>query len=155
MPEDTVVPYSYEESAPDRPELSAEPIDKRPLIIGALVALGFFLLAIAIGVWLILNPQRAEVIRDIFIIYVGVGIFVLIPLLIVLIVIATYLILKVNDIANLLEREIKPMLSNMQTTINTIRGTSIFLSDEAVKPIINTSAYVAQVRAIVRALFRG
>jgi hypothetical protein len=154
MPEDNLAPYNYDEPANSRPELSAAPFDKRPIIIAAAVALGFFLLATLCGVWLYWNPAKAEIIRDIFIIYVGMGIFVLIPLLIVLSVVLTYLILKVNDLVNLLQREILPILLNTQESVNTIKGTTTFLSDQAVQPVIKTAGTVAAVRTITRSLFK-
>lgn len=155
MPEDTLSPYNYDEQpASPRPELSPEPIDKRPLIYGGAVALGFFALAILIGWWLFVNPTKAEVIRDIFIIYLGVGIFVLIPLMIILLVATTYLILKVNDLIQLLQREILPILLKTQQSVSTIKGTTTFLSDQAVRPVIKTAGTVAAVQTIARSLFK-
>ena len=154
MPEDNLAPYNYDEPANPRPELSPAPFDKRPLIIAGLVALGFFLLAILIGVWLFNNPVKAEILRDIFIIYVGLGIFVLIPLLIILSVVVIYLVLKVNDLVQLLQREIIPILLSTQESVNTIKGTTTFLSDQAVQPVIKTAGTVAAVRTITRSLFK-
>ncbi len=154
MPEDSITPYNYDEPVTSRPELTPEPFDKRPLIYGGAVALAFFIIATLIGVWLFNNPAKAEVIRDIFIIYLGVGIFVLIPLTIVLVVAVTYLILKLNDVVQLLQREIVPILLNTQQSVNTIRGTTTFLSDQAVQPIIKTAGTITAARTIVRSLFK-
>ena len=137
-----------------RPELSPEPFDKRPLIAGAVVGVLFFLAAILIGIWLFNNPDSAEVLRDILIIYIGLGVFVLIPLLIVLVVAVTYLVLKLNDLTQLLTREVMPILTNVQSSVNTVRGTTTFLSDHAVKPVVTTASNVAAIQAMVRSLFR-
>ncbi len=144
--------YEYKENT--RPELSPAPFDKRPLLYGALVAGGFFLVAILIAIWLYNNPERAEVIRDIFIIYVGLGIFVLIPLLMILIVVLIYLALKLNDLTLMVHREVIPMLTNIQTTLNNVKGTTTFISDQAVKPVISTASSFAAVRGIMRSLFK-
>ena len=154
MPEDTLSPYNDNKPANSRPELSPEPVDKRPIIYGGAVAIVFFALAILIGWWLFVNPDKAAIIRDIFIIYLGVGIFVLILLMIVLIVAITYLILKVNDLIQLLQREILPILLNTQESVNTIKGTTTFLSDQAVRPVIKTAGTVAAVQTIARSLFK-
>jgi len=119
-----------------------------------LVAVGFFLAAILIAIWLYNNPEAAEVIRDIFIIYIGLGIFVLIPLVMILTVVLIYLGLKLNDLTLMIHRELIPMLTNVQTTLNTVKGTTTFLSDSAVKPVISTATSIAAVRGIVRSLFK-
>ena len=100
------------------------------------------------------NPTRAEILRDIFIIYLGIGVFFVILLLIALVVIIGYLVLKVNDLVQLVDREVKPMLTKLQDTLNTVRGTTTFLSDHAVQPVITTASTVSAVQAIFRALFR-
>ncbi|HXV96957.1 MAG TPA: hypothetical protein VEC93_00935, partial [Anaerolineae bacterium] len=74
MPEEIMVPASteasYESEVIDRwPELTPEPVDKRPLIYGIIAAVVIFLIFGGIGVWLFLNPATAVVLRDIFIIY--------------------------------------------------------------------------------------
>jgi hypothetical protein len=154
MPEDTNSPYDQVSVDNPRPELSAEPIDKQPIIIGASVALGFLLISLALGWWLFLHPVAAAIIRDILIIYIGVGIFVVILLLIVLVVITSYLVIKVNDLVQLTDREIRPVLANIQQSINTVRGTTVFLSDHAVQPVISTLSSVTAVKTIVRSLFQ-
>ena len=143
------------------PELSPEPIDKRPMIYGAVFAVVFVLIFLGIGVWLFFNPAATATIRDIFIIYRGLGAFVIILLLIVLVVIAAYLVIKVNDLVQLLDREIKPVLLKLQETAGTVKqtagtvqGTTTFISDHAVQPIISTVSTYAAAKAIVRTLFR-
>ena len=154
MSEDPIAPYDYDEPATSRPELLPEPFDKRPLIYGGGFVLIFFILVIASGIWLFNNPTKTQIIRDIFIIYLGVGLFILIPMVMVLIVATTYLILKLNDLIQLLQREILPILLNTQRSVNTIRGTTTFLSDQAVQPVIKTAGAITAVRTVVRSLFR-
>lgn len=145
---------NYDDGANSRPELSAKPIDKRPIIIGIIVALVIIIGSAVIGWLLFSNPETAAVLRDIFIIFLGLGIFLIILLLIVLVVITVYLVLKVNDLVKLGDREIKPMLTKLQDTLNTVRGTTTFISDHAVQPVITTVSTVSAVKAIFRALFR-
>ena len=156
MSEEQIAPYDFN-AAPSRelpPELSAEPFDKRPLFIGIGVVVVFFALVIGLAWWLYVHPDAAETIRDIAIIYIAVGLLVLIPMVMIALVIAAYLILKVNDVVYLLNREIRPMLSDIQETLNSVKGTTSFISEEAAKPVIKTASTVYGVNAIVRALFR-
>jgi len=145
---------NYDDGANSRPELSAKPVDKRPIIIGIIIALVVILGAAVLGWFLFSNPEAAAVLRDIFIIFLGLGVFVIIILLIVLVGIIFYLVLKVNDLVQLLDREIKPMLAKLQETLNTVRGTTTFISDHAVQPVITTASTVSAIQAIFRALFR-
>jgi hypothetical protein len=153
MPQEMSDSYFVEASNP-RPELSPEPIDKRPLVFGIIVAVVIIILFGLLGWWLFTNPPAAAVLRDIFIIFLGLGAFLIILLLIALVVITVYLVLKINDLIQLLNREIRPVLSQLQSTVQTAQGTTSFLSEQAVKPVITTASAVAGVQAIVRSLFR-
>jgi hypothetical protein len=154
MPENSIAPYTTDNSPNSKPELSAKPVDKKPIIIGILVALVVIIIFGGLGWWLFINPSNAALLRDIFIIFMGLGIFVVILLLIALVVITAYLVIKVNDLVQLLDREVRPMLTKMQASINTVRGTTTFLSDHAVQPVIATASTVAAIRVIISSLFR-
>jgi hypothetical protein len=159
MPEQTYStypsePYHYQDTGAARPELSAKPIDKRPLIYGILAAVIIILIFGGIGAWLFYNPAAAAVTRDIFIIFLGLGAFLIILLLIALVVITVYLVLKINDLVRLLDREIKPLLSQVQETTRTVKGTTTFISDQAVKPVIATASTIAAAQAIFKSLFQ-
>lgn len=162
MPEENITPYEYDTVSSSRPELSMKPVDKRPAVIGGIFALVVLLIFIGAGWWLFVNPAAAAVLRDIFIIFMGLGVFFIILLLIVLIVATFYLVLKVNDLVQLINREvvqvmnqeIRPALNRVQSTLTTVKGTTTFLSDQAVKPVMTTAGYVAATKAIFNSLFR-
>jgi cytochrome c biogenesis protein CcdA len=154
MPDEIISANNHNDTPNHRPELSAEPINKRPIIIGGAVALAIVIIFGGIGWLLFIYPETTGTVRDIFIIYMGLGIFIIILLLIALIVMAAYLVLKINDLVQLLDREIKPMLAKVQEALNTVRGTTTFLSDHAVQPVITTVSTVSGVKAIFRSLFR-
>jgi hypothetical protein len=153
MPEENITPYT-QDSLSNYPELSATPIDRRPIIIGIVVALGILVIFVGTGWWLFVHPVATAVLRDIFVIYLGLGLFLIILLLIALIVAIYYLVVKVNDLVQLLNREVRPVLSNLQGTAQNVSGTTRFYSDKAVKPVIATAGYLAAVRAIFRSLFQ-
>lgn len=157
MPEETFIAAPAEPSVEitnRRPELSAQPFDKRPIVVGVIVALVIVVLFGLVGWWLFVNPEATAVLRDIFIIFLGLGVLLVILLLIALIVITTYLVLKINDLIHLLDREIRPMLAQVQETTNTVKGTTTFISDQAVKPVIATASAMAATQAIFRSLFQ-
>ncbi len=154
MPDNNISSFENNDTVNTRPELSPEPIDKRPLIIGIVVAFVFLLGSCGFGILLHRNPIDTAILRDIFIIYLGIGSFVIILLIIALVVITTYLVLKVNDLVVLLDREIKPMLAQVQSSLNTVKGTTNFISDQAVQPIIKTAGAVTAVQTVVKSLFK-
>jgi hypothetical protein len=149
-----VVPGGYHESNGRAPELSPEPIDKRPIIYGIIAAVIIIVIFAVLGYFLFRYPETTAVLRDIFIIFLGLGAFLTILLLIALIVAAVYLVLKVNDLIRLLNREIRPVLNNFQQTTHTVRGTTSFISEQAARPIIKTAGFIAAIQAIFNALFR-
>ncbi len=151
VPEVPEASYEYQGRAP---ELSPEPIDKRPIVYGIIAAVIIILLFGGIGVALFIYPAAAAVLRDIFIIFLGLGAFVIILLLIALVVITAYLVLKINDLVQLLNREVRPVLANLQQAATRVQGTTTFISEQAVQPIITTASAVAGVRAVFGALFR-
>jgi len=118
------------------------------------VAAAILLLSIAVAVYLFYNPATAGVVRDIVIIFLGLGTFLILICVIIMIVMLTYLILKTNDLVHLIDREVRPLLYNIQETTYTLRGTTTFLSDKAVQPVIATVSSIAAVKAIFRSLFR-
>ena len=162
MPEENIVSYNYDGISSSRPELSMKPVDRRPAIIGIVVALAILIIFSFLFWWLFVHPVATAVIRDIFIIFMGLGVFIIILLLIILIVATVYLVLKVDDLVQLLDREvvqllnkdIKPALNKVQDTLTNVKGTTTFLGDRAVKPVRTTAGYIAAVRAISRSLFR-
>jgi len=159
MPENILsseVTETHFEKGKDRPELSAKPADKRPIIYGviaAVVVILFFLGPAGLLFWG-MPPERVATLRDITIIYISIAALIVILLLVALVVITTYLVLKVRDLVQLLDREIKPVLNRMQETMLTVRGTATFLSDHAIEPVITTVSTVSAVKAIFRSLFR-
>jgi hypothetical protein len=136
------------------PEFSPTPVDKRPLIIGGIVAVVILVMIVLIGVYLFFNPATAQVVRDIVIIFLGLSSFLILIGLIILVMILLYLTLKINDLVQLFDREIKPLLHNIQQTSQTVRGTTTFISNKAAQPIIATVSSIAAVKAIFSSLFR-
>jgi len=118
---------------------------QRKIIFG--VVLGVVcLLAIIIGIaWLLLNTSIDNTgrIRDIFIIFMALESLVIGLVLIILIV-------QLARLINLLQNEIKPIIASTNDAVNTLRGTSRFLSDNMVEPVIKLNEYLAGLQQLLR-----
>jgi hypothetical protein len=82
-------------------------------------------------------------IRDIFIIFMALESLLLGLVLITLIV-------QIARLTNLLQNEIKPILQSTNETVSTLRGTTAFLSENLVQPVIKLNEYVAALQQIVQ-----
>jgi hypothetical protein len=87
-------------------------------------------------------------IRDLAIILLAVESIVVGILLIIL-------ILQVRGLARMLETEIKPLLTSVNETAATIKGTAAFMSDNVAEPIIRAASAAAGVRRAILILRRS
>jgi hypothetical protein len=120
----------------EEPPSSMSQGSKRGLIIGIIVAI-VVLAAIAGSIyWLALPSTNTERIRDIFIIVMAlVSMITAVSLVILMIQLARLIIL--------LQTEIKPILDSTNEAVSSLRGTTIFLSDNLVEPVIKLNEYLA------------
>jgi hypothetical protein len=103
------------------------------LIIGGVVILALMIL----GLYLLLQPTTDTArVRDIFIIFMALESLLLGLVLIILIV-------QIARLTNLLQNEIKPILESTNETVNTLRGTTTFMSDNLVQPVLKLNEYLA------------
>ena len=56
------------------------------------------------------------------------------------------LVIQVASLINLLQNEVKPILDATNETVNTLRGTTNFLSENLVVPVIKLNSYLAGLR---------
>ena len=125
-------------SAPDMPE----PTRSNWKLKAALIGGGLLLLAIILGIIFLLtrNPQLTANLRDIAIIaFAGIGLVMSIIIGALLIVMIYYM----QSLLALLRNEIKPMLANVQQTVNTVRGTTALVSENVAKPVIKIASFLA------------
>jgi hypothetical protein len=94
-------------------------------------------LALVIGgfVWMVQANATAAV-RDVFIILMA-----LVSLFIVVMLAA--LVYQIAALTRMLREEIKPLLDNAHDTMNTARGTTLFVSDHVVRPVIGAAGALA------------
>ena len=117
---------------------------QRKIIIGIVIGAICILAIIIAGVVFFLNPGTdTGRFRDIFIIFMALESLVIGLVLIILIV-------QLARLINLLQNEIKPIIASTNETVNTLRGTSRFLSDNMVEPVIKLNEYLAGLQQVFR-----
>lgn len=129
------------------------PEDRQPLIRKVYIALGISAVLILSGltIWLFVwlastQATTIEAVRDILIIVLALESCLFGIVLMILLVMVIRLV-------NVLEFEIKPILHKTNETVGTIRGTTVFVSDNVVKPMTKVSAKAAGISATLRTLF--
>jgi hypothetical protein len=110
------------------------------IAIAALIGLGIY--------GMVTNPPLTAVLRDVFII-------VLALVTIVIGLFLAILIFQLQSLIALLRDEIKPILESANQTASTVRGTTTFVSDAVVTPVIQAASYAAAVRQTIKTLIGG
>ena len=129
---------------------SPEELRRQRTTIIAISIIVFIAVIIFVGLFIfLLNPNTPQIyvarIRDVFII-----IFAIQSLFIGLVLVI--LMVQLARLTNLLQNEIKPILESTNETANTLRGTTAFLSDTVVEPVIKMNEYTAGIRQLLFAL---
>jgi hypothetical protein len=134
------------ESQPGIPQLpppadeasDMSPENKRAMVIVGIVVL-FFVVLIGLSIYylgFVAAPGQVTRIRDIFIIWMAfLSLFTGLALVILLV--------QVTRLINLLQNEIKPILDSTNETVSTLRGTTEFISNNLVEPVIKLNEYLA------------
>jgi hypothetical protein len=139
------LPVVTPETEPKPQPLSEQELARRQkLIITAIIVGGILLiLGFLFTFWILLQPGvPTDRIRDIFVVFLAletllVGIAVII------------LMVQVATLVNLLQNEVRPMLESTNETINTLRGTTEFLSENLVEPVIQLNEYLASLQRML------
>jgi hypothetical protein len=115
-------------------------------IVVAVVVLLALVGATAYG--MITHPVVTSVIRDIAIIVLAL-VTIVIGLFLVI------LIFQLQSLIALLRTEIKPILESTNETVSTVRGTTTFVSDALVQPMITAASYASAIRQTLSTLSGG
>jgi hypothetical protein len=136
------------ENIPELPapeEEAARPVSLRKqrwimagIIAGAVVLLAGIVVAV---IFLAKSPAAAANVRDIFIIFMALESLLIGVALVVMII-------QLASLINLLQNEVKPILRSTSETVNTLRGTTEFLSENLVEPVIKLNSYLAGLRKL-------
>lgn len=113
---------------------------QRAILIGAFLLLVVLIVGVVLAVSAMVNhPDQTETIRDIVIIFMAVESLIIGLTLIVLIV-------QLAKLTALLQNEIRPILDSTNETVDTLRGTTTFLSSKLVNPVIKANSSFAAFR---------
>ncbi len=113
------------------------PQQKRAVVITLLVlVLIVTVISLALYYLLTANPDKTEQIRDVFIIILAVQSLMMGLVMVIL-------ILQLARLINLIQNEIRPILDSTSETVNHLRGTTMFLSENVVEPVIKMNEYLA------------
>lgn len=138
------VPTVATETTPaPTPPVEETPTDRGPLItiivIAVLVLAGLIVGVVALSG---MDSDGTGKIRDIFLIFMAVEFLIIGVALVVLII-------QLASLINLLNNEVRPILKTTTETINTLKGTTQFLSDNMVEPVIKLNEYVAGLKKLL------
>jgi hypothetical protein len=67
-------------------------------------------------------------------------------------ILLAFLSLQMYSLVRLIRDEIKPMLDSTNETVNTMRGTTLFVSETVVSPVIKGLSYLSALQGIARSL---
>lgn len=95
------------------------------------------------GIVFLANAEASTTaqVRDIFIIFLALESVVIGIVLVILVV-------QVSTLINLVQNEIKPILKSTTDTVNTLKGTTQFLSQNLVAPVIKANSYSAGIKRL-------
>jgi len=123
---------------------SSEAKKKRILIV--IIVLAILIIAgVVVGAIFLLNTNNsalASQVRDVFIIFMALEILVVGIALVLLII-------QLAILTNLLQTEVKPILKTTNDTVNTLKGTVRFLSDNLTEPVIKLNQTLAMGKKFV------
>lgn len=122
-----------------------DPRAKKMIVIVSIAVVVIAALLVAAGFFLFSRPQATAFLRDIAIIVLAFETLLVIFFLGVVTVLLIYVILT-------LEREIKPVLNATSETVYTVRGTTTFVSDTVVSPIMSVASAVGAVKGAAQAI---
>jgi hypothetical protein len=138
----------HEEELPPEEEISPEEEAayraalrrRRWMLAGIIGGIILLLAGIVVAVYFLLQPgSPTSTIRDIFIIFMAFESLIIGAALVVLII-------QIASLINLLQNEVKPILQSTSETVNTLRGTTEFLSENLVEPVIKLNSSIAGLR---------
>jgi predicted tellurium resistance membrane protein TerC len=110
---------------------------QRQIMIGVIIAAVILIILIIASIWFLLQPTTDTAkIKDVFIIFMALQSLFLGIILVVLII-------QLARLINLLQNDIKPILDSTNETVSTLRGTTAFLSENVVEPVIKMNEYMA------------
>jgi amino acid permease len=128
-------------------EKAAEPNPQdqkmKRVMIGVIVGVIVLLILLGVAIFFLLQPSTpTDKIRDVFIIIVALESLIIGVAVIVLVI-------QVASLINLLQNEVRPILTATNETVNNLRGTAEFLGENVVEPVIKLNGYLAGMNRVI------
>lgn len=123
----------------------AEESKTQPSRLWIWIAAGVLIVAlIVLGIVLLMRADAGVTaqIRDVFIIFMALEAIVIGAALVILIV-------QLATLINLVQNEVKPILQSTSETVNTLKGTTDFLSQNLVDPVIKLNGTLAGIKRLL------
>jgi amino acid permease len=133
------------ESASTVHSSSAAPSSNKKFLIISIIVIIIVLALVVLATIFLVNPsnsQTTEQIRDVFIIFMALESLIIGVALVVLIV-------QLSTLINLLQNEIRPIIDSTNETVNTLKGTAKFISDNLSEPVIKINQFMAMLKQLV------
>lgn len=127
----------------ENPMQPTQTSNKKYLII-SIVAIIIILALVVLATIFLVNPDHSkttEQIRDVFIIFMALESLVIGIALVILII-------QLSTLINLLQNEIRPIINSTSETVNTLKGTARFISDNLTEPVIKINQLLAMVKKL-------
>jgi hypothetical protein len=143
-----VSPETTSEIVPSsRSEENSNPTEQerktRRIMIAVVVGVVIILAALILAIVVLMQPTTpTDRIRDVFIIVVALESLVIGVALIILII-------QLASLINLLQNEVRPILTATNETVNHLRGTAEFLGENVVEPVIKLNGYLASMTRVI------
>lgn len=109
------------------------------IILAIVIILAILVGAVLAIIAMVNHPESTENIRDIVIVFMAAE-FLFIGFVLIL------LVIQLARLTALIRHEVRPILEATNQTIGTIRGTTTFLSDNLVTPVIKANSTIAAVK---------
>jgi len=113
------------------------------IMIGVIMGIIVLLILLGVAIFFLLQPATpTDKIRDIFIIVVALeSLFIGVAVIV--------LIVQLASLINLLQNEVRPILTATNETVNHLRGTAEFLGENVVEPVIKLNGYLAGMNRVI------
>lgn len=142
--ETTDLQPSRSQFASEKPTQPSQQDQKmKRIMIGVIIGVIVLLVLLGLAIFFLLQPATpTDKIRDVFIIIVALESLIIGVAVIVLIV-------QLASLINLLQNEVRPILTATNETVNNLRGTAEFLGENVVEPVIKLNGYLAGMNRVI------
>jgi hypothetical protein len=136
------IPAGNDTPSPVEAAPSGDKIPTLWIILGVVIVLLLIAGLIVAVTLMINNPAQTETFRDIMIIFMAFESLIIGLALIIMLI-------QLARLTNLLQYEIRPILEATNETVGSLRGTTQFLSDNLVAPVVKANSSFAALRRAI------